>query len=309
MLPLSPREWMPGSVGVSVHWTALSAMPDGSRGSFADAVNGFDAASFADALADAGASHCIFTLAHAKQYLALPCGPLESLLPGRTTRRDLIGDLIGELAKRDIRFIAYYNHSCNGNDDAEWKTACGYAAGIAGDLDAFAANIRAVVSFIARRYGDSLAGWWFDSGYSVDHRGPHDTVSTDLGGWLFPWESLTAAARSGHAACAVSVNAGVGQRYLYTQDQDYYAGEAVRLDEPFDDPLPAYVDHRWITLDNPAWVYSGGPFQSPRFETGAVRSFIAANRAASRMTTFNLEIDRSGRINPASLAQVKAALS
>ena len=305
----SKNRWMESSVGASFHWTTHTTYADGTRGSYAEAVNGFDVPRFVSDLRAAGVGHVIFTLTHAEQYLAFPCRTLESILPGRTTERDLIGELTDGLSAAGIRFIAYYNHSCNGDDDIPWKKACGYDAGIGGDLDAFAGNICAIVSEIARRYGDRIAGWWFDSAYSVDGRGPHNSISCEMGDWQFPWEKLTAAARAGNPDCAVAVNSGIGCGFLYTTDQDYYAGETVKLDEKFP---PAedngMVDHRWICIDNPMWAFvSSEPrdFSSPRFSDEEVTAFVRDNLSSHRMTTFNMEIDRSGRINPYALRQIK----
>ncbi len=111
-----------------------------------------------------------------------------------------------ELHARGIRFIAYYNHSCNGNDDVEWKRACGYAAGVAGNLDRFAENICAIVGAISRRYGNGIDGWWFDSCYSVDPRGPVNTISCDIGDWRFPWDALADAAVSGNHEAVLAFN-------------------------------------------------------------------------------------------------------
>jgi len=201
-------EWMRTSVGVSFHWTSHwkngALGPDGKRLSYEDAINGFDTDRFVNALKKIGADHCLFTLTHAEQYLAFPNEVLESLLPGRTTKRDLIGEIIDGLHAEGIRFIAYYNHACNVHQDAPWEKACGYAEGIHGDLDLFAKNICDIVSFTAKRYGEKLSGWWFDSGYSLDPRGPHNSISCEMGDWQFPWENLICAAKSGNPACAVA---------------------------------------------------------------------------------------------------------
>lgn len=301
---------MRGSLGVSVHWTTHSVRQDGSRLPFSEAVKRFDVERFADALAGTGAKHCIFTLTHAEQYLALPHPVLETLLPGRTTERDLVGELIRALAARNIRFIAYYNHSCNGNGDPAWREACGYAAGIRGDLDAFARNICAIVSFLAERYGDALSGWWFDSSYSVDPRGPHNTVSCEMSGWQFPWAALARAATRGNPECAISFNAGVGSRFLYADCQNYHAGEAVKLTERFSPGVhPGMRDTRWICLDSPDWLFSekhaSAGFSAPRFTDGEVEDYLHRHLRRGRMVTFNLQIDQEGRINPAALGQLR----
>ncbi len=306
--------WMAGSIGVSSHWTADTLRRDGSRPAFREAVAAFDAAAYAETLASAGVTHCLFTLTHAKQFLPMPLAELDRILPGRTTDRDLVGDLAEELHARGIRFIAYYNHSCNGGDDPEWKKACGYAAGRAGNLDRFAENVCGIVGAISVRYGDGIDGWWFDSGYSVDSRGPHNTITCDMGDWSFPWDALADVAHSGNPCAALAVNAGVGQNFVYTDRFDYYAGEAVELDEPFHpEPLPGKQDHRWICLDSKDWVFSkilpGIGFEIPgRFPDAALAAYIREHVAADRMVTFNILIDADGHINPVPLKQLRKCI-
>ena len=237
---------------------------------------------------------------------------LDRILPGRTANRDLVADLIEALSTRGIRFIAYYNHSCNGSDDLEWKKACGYAAGRAGGgLDRFAANICGIVGAISQRYGDGIDGWWFDSGYSVDPRGPLNTVTCDMGDWRFPWGALADAAQSGNRDAALAFNSGVGRNFTYTDRFTYYAGEAVERDEPFGPPpLPEKQDHRWICLDSRGWVFSKPQpetgFEVPsRFTDDALSAYMREHVAAGRMVTFNILVDADGRINPAPLAQLR----
>lgn len=301
-------KWMESSIGVSVHWITLTTEQDGTRGSFEEAVNGFNVPRFVRSLKAAGADHCIFTMAHAEQYLAFPCEPLESILPGRTTKRDLLGELMDELHAAGIRYIGYYNHSCNGRDDPVWAKACGYADGVEGNLDQFAGNICGIVECIARRYGRKMDGWWFDSCYTLDNSGPHKAVNCDMRDWQFPWEDYIRAAKAGYEDCAVTLNSGVGLRYLYHPRQDYYAGESVELDEPFP-PCPdnGMYDHRWLCIDNPGWAYivrEYRPFSDPRFSNDDVLAFVKNNLTARRMTTFNMEIDRSGIVNPKALRQL-----
>lgn len=304
--------WMAGSIGVSSHWTADTLRRDGSRPLFGEAVAAFDPQTYAGVLASAGATHCIFTLAHARQFLPMPLHELDRILPGRTAARDLVGDLIEALSARGIRLIAYYNHSCNGGNDPAWKEASGYAGGAAGGgLDRFADNICSIVASISERYGDGISAWWFDSGYSIDPRGPHDTITCDMCDWRFPWDALAAAARSGNPRAALAFNSGVGQNFAYTDRFDYYAGEAVQLDEPFaPPPLPGKQDHRWICLDSPDWVFAKVPPETgfevpPRFTDDALAAYIREHAAAGRMVTFNILIDAAGRINQAPLAQLR----
>ena len=294
---------MKGSFGISVHWTAKSVLLDGTSLPFEEATRRFDVGKFADALASVHATHCIFTLAHARQQLAMPHPILDAILPGRTTKRDLIGELIEVLTQKGIRFIAYYNHSCNGNDDVEWKKACGYADGIHGNLDHFAENICGIVAHIAKRYGTGISGWWFDSAYSVDPNGPSNTITCDIGDWRFPWKALCDAAKSGHRDCAVTINAGIGSHFLYADCQDYYAGECQRFDEPFTpDALPGMTDHRWICADSIAWLLNSGNWQDGfvplRIPIDELIAFRNRHISEHRMVTFNFLIDQLGNLNP-----------
>ena len=293
---------MKGSFGLSFHWTSGSACQDGEHLPYGEAVERFDVMKVADALTVVGASHCIFTLTHGKQYLAFPNPVLENLLPGRTTRRDMIGELIEELSKRGIRFIAYYNHSCNMGDDLVWEKASGYADGWNGGLDRFATNILNIVSFTARRYGRGISAWWFDSSYSVDPRGPTKTIHCDMGDWHFPWERLNKAAKSGNPNCAVTFNAGIGHTFLYADCQDYYAGECATLDQAFDPPPIQMQDHRWTTFDNTRWVFNEHAvpreFDSMRFPVADFMRFRQEHAAAGRMVTLNVNIDQLGNVNP-----------
>jgi len=308
VLRLMNLEWMKQSVGIAVHWTSQSACVNGMCMPYQQAVESFDVKRFVSTVVESGAGHCLFTLTHAEQYLAFPNEPLERLLPGRTTRRDLIGEIADGLSEAGIRLIVYYNHSCNDMDDPVWKEACGYAAGIHGDLDAFAQNIIDIVEFTARRYGQKIAGWWFDSAYSVDPSGPENTISCDMGDWKFPWKRLFQAAKAGNPNCAVCCNAGVGSNYLYSPDQDYYPGETVDINEQFaPEEVPGMIGHRWTTIDSTDWVFSASAaargFAPMRFSTDELSDFVADNLAKGRMTTFNMEVDQTGLINPAALEQ------
>ena len=305
-------DWLKGSVGVSSHWTNNTRRLDGAKPAFSDAVDGFDVAGYADAIAQAGAKHCIFTLAHAQQYLPCPLAELDRILPGRTARRDLIGELIAALDARGIRFIAYYNHSCNGHDDPPWMDACGYSRGKAGDLDLFQERICSIVGALSRRYGKGISGWWLDSAGSVDQTGP-GTVSCDMGDWRWSWPAYIGAARSGNPDAVVAVNAGIYKNYEFTDLADYCAGEATSLEDKFDKPPRDIVRHHWTILDDDGWVFCDFPWGKGRFAPGrysdaALISFLDRQLSQGRMTTFNVGTDARGVANPFALGQIRRCL-
>ena len=138
--------WMKGSFGISSHYTqGLVKNRSNGKITYQEAIKELSVEKIVDNLCQLGCTHYIFTLTHGKQYLPFPCEALDRLLPGRTCERDFLGELIRALKEKGIRFIAYYNHSCNENADVEWKEACGYAKGGLESLDKFADNINNMI--------------------------------------------------------------------------------------------------------------------------------------------------------------------
>ncbi len=289
--------------GISTHWTAQS-QPVGEDDwlPFEEAVNRFDAKRYVQQAGDAGAQYILFTACHALQMLPAPCRAIDQIAPGRTTRRDLIGDLADACHARGMHFIVYYNHSCNHGDDPAWEYAVGYHAA---DKSRLARNLQAIVRELGERYGVRVEGWWFDSCYSLDPRGIYDSVTTDLHGFQFPWEEFVAAAKAGHAERLVSLSSGMLTHFLYSTHQDYEGGEANDLVAvPTSRLTPDGLQgHRWVCLDNPDWLHGRvkTPLAKPRFKLASVEDYVRSCHASRVPVTFNVDIDRTGTFSPESL--------
>ncbi len=291
--------------GIGVHWTAQSVPRQGPPRPFQTAVEQFDLAGFMAAVEYAGADYVLFTSTHALQMLPAPHEALDKILPGRTCQRDLIGELATALRAKRKHLLVYYNHSCNGRQDAPWEDAVGYHDA---DKRKLADNLLQIVTLLGQRYGDSLRAWWFDSPYSLDPRGPHNSVTTDLAGFQFPWEQFTVAAKAGFADRLVTYNAGVDQKFLYTTHQDYWAGELVDLETP---PQARYLDHGlqwfgWTCLEDRNWVHTriDQPIPSPLYTDQQVVEYVRACNAHSAPMTFNVGIYQEGRFADESIEQL-----
>jgi alpha-L-fucosidase len=292
--------------GIGVHWTALVTPRHGAPVAFGDAVAAFDVDGFADAVTYAGADYVLFTSAHALQMLPSPHPVIDAILPGRTTERDLIGDLADALGARGLSLMVYYNHSCNQQDDAEWEKAVGYHDPC---KDRLAENLTNIVTWLGERHGEKLRAWWFDSAYSLDPRGPHNSVTTEMGDYRFPWESFSAAAKAGHPDRLVTFNAGIGETYLYTTHQDYWAGEMVDIDRP---AQCRYLDNGlqwfgWTCLEDRAWAHStiDTEIPSPLYTDEALVAFVRACNARQAPMTFNVGIYQDGTMPDASVEQLR----
>jgi hypothetical protein len=73
------------------HWTSETKPRIGPPKPYQQAVRDFDLERFAQMVADMGARHVVFTTSHAGVYFPGPHKTIDSILPGRTRDRDLIG--------------------------------------------------------------------------------------------------------------------------------------------------------------------------------------------------------------------------
>lgn len=192
-------DWMVQSAyGLMFHWTSQSVQPDGSRKTFQQAVNDFDVDRFADMVQETGAGYVIFTIGHAEQYCPAPLQTWEKLHPGRTTQRDLIGELANALHAKDARFICYL-HSLG-------TAHFGYV-----DNEVFFRDLTAVLTEMGNRYQEKLAGYWFDCWYQIFEGYPE-----------IPFETFCRSTKIGHAHRVMALNS-----WIYppvTPWQDYWAG-------------------------------------------------------------------------------------
>ncbi len=305
-------DWLAASaLGVTVHWTAQTVPRQGTPLPFNQAVTQFRLPEFIAGVRDSGADYVIFTLTHALQMLPCPHPIVDEILPGRTAERDLLGEMAEALNRLGKKLIVYYNHSCNGGGDPHWEQAVGYHAQ---SKDRLADNLCAIIRWLGERYGERIAGWWFDSSYSLDPGGPYNAVSTDMQGFQFPWESLTAAAKAGHAERLVTYNAGLshasGRTYtfLYTEHQDYWAGEMVNLEHP---AAARYLDnglqwHGWTCLDSREWLYHDNrkPPHPPLYSDDELLAFLRICRQHQAPMSFNVIAFQDGTLAEASVQQL-----
>jgi hypothetical protein len=293
--------------GVSTHWTAQS-QPVGADDwvPFGEAVSRFSPSSYVDQIAGAGAQYVIFTGTHALQMLPAPCAAIDSIAPGRTTKRDLIGELADACRSRGLHFILYYNHSCNSGDDPAWEHAVGYHAK---DKSKLASNLLSIVRELGARYGSRVEAWWFDSCFSLDPRGFYNSVTTDLHGFQFPWDTWSEAAKTGYNARLVALSSGMLTHYIYSTQQEYEGGEANDLVAvPSSQFTPDHLQgHRWVCLDNSAWVHSRvkTPLAPPRFRRELVADYVQTCNKVKVPVTFNVDVDRTGLLSPESLALLR----
>lgn len=194
-------------------------------------VKDFDVEALARQLEAVGAKYFVLTLGQNSGYMNSPNATYDRITgyaPGeRCSTRDLPLDLQGVLQSRGIRLMLYLPCQVP-NQDARAQKAFGLPEGKKDqpiDL-AFARKWATVIQEWSDRYGDKVAGWWFDGGY--DHIHFNEAIA----------EVYAAAVKHGNSNAIVTFNPGVRVVH-YTDAEDYTAGE---LNEPFQ-TVPAA---RWL---------------------------------------------------------------
>jgi len=279
--------WMiDGKYGIFVHWSALSHGFTGDEPRarwFQKSVDMFDVKVFADAIERTGAGWVTFTATHQGFYWPGPNAALDKIAPGRTAKRDLLGEIINELDRRGIRTLFSLHTGYNGYDPQVWREAVG-----ANDSDTrrFSDNIEAILRECSVRYGEKLMGFGYMDGALA---------------WDYPlnpsWEGWARAIKAGNPKAVVGLSSNRGPTVspfteLAVTDG---ASELRRIDpqligpgKKLGDVTPAW----WCLMDQGGW-FQNRPMNG-RFGPGPVHSteeyvdFIKRMAAAKIPVTINL---------------------
>jgi len=183
-------------------------------------VDGFDVEGLADQVKSAGAGYYIITIGQNSGYYLAPnptYDRLTGISPSKCSTRDLVSDMSAALAKRDIKLIVYLPAGAPSKDRAACQSL-GWHDGGSNRNREFQIKWEAVISDWSRRWGDKIAGWWFDGCYWPNTMYRFNEAPN--------FASFAAAARAGNPDSAVAFNPGVVDRIIsVTPHEDYSAGE------------------------------------------------------------------------------------
>jgi hypothetical protein len=217
--------WMQGKWGIMTHfladWRSQTDTIQMNISKWNTMIDHFDSEGLARQIASTGADYYILTIGQNSGYYLSPNATYDKLTgikPGKCSRRDLIADMAKALAKYKIRLIAYLPSGAPGQD----KEAC--AALVWQNKKQpvpnkeFQLKWEQVIREWSLRWGNQIAGWWFDGCYWPN------TMYREADAPNFA--SFAAAARAGNPNNIVAFNSGVYPRvHSITQFEDYTAGE------------------------------------------------------------------------------------
>ena len=137
-------------------------------------ANDFNAEEFADDLAAMKVEYVVFTAFHANMNTLYPSKVMDKWLPGHSSQRDLVGDMIKACKAKNIP-VLFYTHPRDGHDfNAQEQARTGWAAGQSPnpDFDKWDKTkwndfINEVYSELVDRYGDEILGLYLDEGSSA----------------------------------------------------------------------------------------------------------------------------------------------
>jgi len=182
--------WMiNGKYGLFTHWSLNTYPLYGNKKAYENfewGVNNFDVEAYADMVQETGASWVIFTTCHGMQMFPAPLKTLNDVLPGRTTKRDLIAELASALNKRNIKLLLYYNFMAN--DEVAIKL------GINSNPEKWFQYLIDFGREVSLRYGKNIAGW----GY-LDSTVPAYEMN-------MPWEAYYRALKAGNPDAVVGIS-------------------------------------------------------------------------------------------------------
>jgi alpha-L-fucosidase len=288
----SNTDWfVQAKYGVMFHWTDFSQPKQGPKKSYADAVDAFDVKAFAHQVEETGAGYVILTLNHAHPHCAAPIKSWEAIHPGWTTRRDLIGEIADALNRQGIKLLLYINSpvltKLGGDIRQTGQDQLTYSE------EQFVGIHQQVLTEIGSRYGERLAGYWFDSWYQSLAAYPD-----------VPIESVYKFCKVGNPQRITAFNFWIFP--VLTPWQDYWAGELNELQNPFGSRNiqrgagKGFQAHGMLTMLRP-WVHSEpGPIPPPQFSAEDLIAYVKANVEHQAVTTINIGIYQEGTIEETS---------
>lgn len=303
----SPDWFKDAGYGLMFQWTNRATPPNGDIKPWDQKVDDFDLDSLVNLVEQSGASFVVWSVTWGQQYISAPIRSLDEILPGRTTKRDLLGELADALKAKGVRLIFYYHYGydCYHSKDPEWLKASG---GDSPDKTKLFQNIGGIMTEIGERYGDRLDGWFLDGGHR--YYDAHFDGSPPVGPSSASFRNLALAARTGNEKRVLSFNSWILPRL--TEYQDYFAGEGQNQHENLengvfkDGPQKGLMAFGCFTLES-RWgrIDKNRPIARPRYAATDLIQKIRHAKANRYPIAINLEMYEDGSVGPESAAVLK----
>lgn len=286
--------WMAGAqYGVFVHF--LGEGPEWNA-----RVNGLDAAAFAKQMKAAGAGYVIFTLGQNSGYYCSPNTTYDRYTGHqageRCSIRDLPMDLANALAEYKIPLMLYLP-SRSPQQDLDAMMKLGDVRENEPAPQEFTERWSEIISEWSLRYGEKVAGWWFDGSYN--------TLGWDDLSLSRNWNTWAEACRAGNPKSALAFNPGVNDKAFQrlTAQQDYSAGEQNEFGAtPEMNPAPAGLQWHILCYLGTWWSKPDGPRRPDAWMIDYIRTVNNQGGAV----TMDVSVDGNGAVYGPQQQQLEA---
>jgi Alpha-L-fucosidase len=267
--------------------------PQGPHKAWPEMVDRFDVQKFVDLVESTGAGYAVWSATWATYFFPAPIHAIDEIMPGRTCKRDLIGEMADALASKNLRLILYYHlgHDQSPENGSWWSKNWVSTS----DKSLFIKNWCSILTEVGQRYGDRLAGWMFDD---------------ELIYYPMPYELVGAAAKAGSPRRIISYNAWIQARG--TDFQDFQFGEGFRGSADLPEsahgiwpagPMKGLQAHGNFQIDGPNWGINrpDETITPPLFSAEKAVDFAMVAAQHNEALSWNLEMYDDGSVSKASL--------
>lgn len=297
----SSAKWLADAqYGLMFQWGEWGYPEHGERKPWPKMIDDFNVEKFADMVQSTGARYVIWSSVWRSYYFPAPIQTIEQIMPGHTSKRDLIGELADSLNRRNIKLMLYYNGST-----LRPRSPSTDPNQIGTDSQ-FRKNWIAIVTEVGERYGSRIAGWLIDEGW-----------------YPSPFEEENRALKAGYPGRIVSFNDWVRPRTTDFQDVEFGEGFNCLNDgagKVLPDGPPAggdgiYVEgphkglqaHGMFILDGPDWGIwrPDTTIAKPVLTSEQIIDMAKCSKTHHVALSFNLLMYEDGTVSPASVDAVK----
>ncbi|MBK1829015.1 alpha-L-fucosidase [Haloferula rosea] len=308
---VQPDWFKDAGYGLMFQWTNRATPPRGDIKKWEQKVDDFDMDGFVKLVEDSGAAYVVWSITWGNQYISAPIKSLDAIIAGRTTQRDLLGEMTERLHEKGVKVIFYYHYGydCMHSVDKEWMEAAG---GYEADKTKLYTNLGKILSEIGTRYGEKLAGWWFDGGER--YLNCHFDGSSGAEGILsVPFKEYTAMVKTGNPQRMVAYNSWIRPRI--TEYQDYYGGEGQKSFDPekltdgvFNSGRQKGLQAHGCFILEKSWghIEKNKTIPKPKFSLAKLTGFVKKAQENRYPLSINLEMYEDGSVSPESYALLKA---
>ena len=299
---MNKAKWMSGKYGIAVHYLSQICCTDGTNKDFNEMAEMFDVDRFCDEAKDMGASWVLFPFGQNSGYYWSENPYIEERISGRCSRRDLPLEIAKGLSERGIRFISYLPVEV---DDQSEEIRNAFFWDKSADKKEFMEIWMKIVEYYGEKFGNLMAGWWFDGAYKSSEKSFKRTHDWDNS--RFDKERWLKCTHAGNKDRVIAMCTGANHMKYVFEEEEYLPGETNSLDKfPWDYDSNQKQWHAFTYLDG----FWGGfeemkKIPDPRFTDKELFEYVKKCLDLKGAVTLNIGIYGEGYLSEKTVLQLK----